>query len=193
MTAVTADYPGREETQDPLVCMTKSALHGNRRVAGGETAGSSSHCRQQSQQAAPIAGSCHCRQQPLQAGRKLPCRQQPLQAAPTTGSSLTRSTHCRQPSFRARLCSCASDGKPPKCPYSRLVPQQTFTNKLKEERNLCDCSVLVWWTPTARQLLCLAAASPHGASSSAQHVPAPALEANGIWIYDWDKNATLFC
>lgn len=96
MTAVTADYPGREETQDPLVCMTKSALHGNRRVAGGETAGSSSHCRQQSQQAAPIAGSCHCRQQPLQAGRKLPCRQQPLQAAPTTGSSLTRSTHCRQ-------------------------------------------------------------------------------------------------
>lgn len=37
MTAVTADHPGREETWDPPVCMAKSALHGNRRAAGGET------------------------------------------------------------------------------------------------------------------------------------------------------------
>lgn len=91
MTAVTADYPGREETQDPLVCMTKSALHGNRRVAGGETAGSSSHCRQQSQQAAPIAGSCHCRQLPLQAATTAGRQEAPLQAATTAGS-----THYRQ-------------------------------------------------------------------------------------------------
>lgn len=91
MTAVTADYPGREETQDPLVCMTKSALHGNRRVAGGETAGSSSHCRQQSQQAAPIAGSSHCRQLPLQAATTAGRQEAPLQAATTAGS-----THYRQ-------------------------------------------------------------------------------------------------
>lgn len=181
MTAVTADYPGREETRDPLVCMTKSALHGNRRVVGGETAGSS-----------------HCRQQPLQASRQeaplqaatiagsTQHRQHPLQGALSTGNSNRRQHPLQAAQLPSQACSCASDGKlqPPKCPYSRLVPQQAFTIKLKEEQNLCECSVLVWWTPTARQLLCLVAASPRGASSSTQCVPAPALEANGIWIYD---------
>lgn len=144
--------------------MATGEWRGERLQAAAPIAGSN-HSKQLPLQAVAIAGSNHCRQAGSSPAGSNHCRQHPLQAAPlhaaptagsaqygqhplhgalSTGNSCRRrSTHCRQPSFRARLCSCASDGKPPKCPYSRLVPQQTFTNKLKEERNLCDCSVLV--------------------------------------------------
>lgn len=159
MTAVTADYPGREETQDPLVCMTKSALHGNRRVAGGETAGSSSHCRQQSQQAVAIAGSSHCRQLPLQAAttagrqeaplqaattagsthyRQLPYTQHPLQAAPSMGS-----THCTEHSVQATPVAGAAPtaGSPASKPGFVAVPvmeslQSALTVVLSHSKHL---------------------------------------------------------
>lgn len=170
MTAVTADHPGREETWDPLVCMAKSALHGNRRAAGGET-----H-RQHPSRAASLTGSIphgqHIPQgQHMPHGQQIPHGQHPSQAASLAGSA----SLAAEPSSPARLCSCRSDGKPqpPKHLHSRLAPQQAFTNKLKRRKRslqLFRC----WRDGRCWQGVLLQAS---------KHVPALALEGNGIWIY----------
>lgn len=127
-------------------------------------------------QAASLAGSIPHGQHPSRAAHPSGAAHASRAANPSRAASLAGSASlAAEPSSPARLCSCRSDGKPqpPKHLHSRLAPQQAFTNKLKRRKRslqLFRC----WRDGRCWQGVLLQAS---------KHVPALALEGNGIWIY----------